>query len=158
MKKIKRINLLVLVLIAAYVLFFIGNIYVAYFSNFLNKFNGLYEDYIFGYYTQFVSLFFSIITFIGLLYIKKGLRITLNNGLFNAKSSQNFIKAGRYFLISGLLGCIFEFVIFLHSNGIYMLAGLGQYFLLIILAFVLYIIADIIKNGNDLKIENDLTI
>lgn len=94
----------------------------------------------------------------GLVYIRKGLRITLKNGLFNARSSQNFIKAGKYFLISGSLGCIFEFAIFFHSNGIYILAGLGQYFLLIVLAFVLYIIADVIKNGNNLKIENELTI
>ena len=158
MKKIKLLNAFVLGLIIIFVLFFIGNVYVTFFSEFMGQFEGLYDDFIFGYYTSFVTLFFSVISFIGLIYIKKGLGITLKNGLFNAKSSQNFITAGKYFFISGILGGLFDVTLFFRSGGTTGFSVFGQNFLLIILAFVLYIIVDIIKNGNELQIDNDLTI
>lgn len=158
MRKIKLLNTFVILLIVGFVLFFIGNIYITFFSNFMDQFREIYDDFIFGYYTQFVGIFLSVFSFIGLIYIRKGLKITLQNGLFNAMSSRNFIKAGKYFLISGILGCVNDYAIFFHYGGTTYFPGLNKNFLLIILAFVLYIIADIIKNANDLKIDNELTI
>lgn len=158
MKKIKLLHVFVLGLIAIFILFFIGNTYVIFFSEFMDQFKDIYDDFIFGYYTQFVGLFFSVISFIGLIYIRKGLKMTLKNGVFNSESSQNFVTAGKYFFVSGILGCIFEFAIFFNSGGPTAFGSFGQNFLLIILAFVLNIIAIIIKNGNDLKIDNELTV
>jgi len=159
MRKIRLLSIFVIGLIAIYVLFFIGNIYVEFFSEFMDPYRYLYDDFIFGYYTQQLVLqFFSVLSFIGLIYIRKSLKITLKNGLFNSKSSQNFISAGKYFFISGILGVLFDIAVFFHSDGMTGFASFGQNFLLIILAFVLYIVADIIKNGNDLKIDYELTI
>ena len=158
MKKIKLLNAFVLGLIIIFVLFFIGNVYVTYFSEFMDQFDHLYGDFIFGYYTQFVTLFFSAISFIGLIYIRKALGITIKNGFFNSKSSEHFINAAKYFFISGILGGLFDVTLFFRSGGTTGFSVFGQNFLLIILAFVLYIIVDIIKNGNELQIDNDLTI
>lgn len=158
MKKIKYLHAFVIGLIVIYILFFIGNAYITFFTNLTHQFEELYKTFIFGYYTQFVGIFFSVFTFIGLVYIEKGVRITVKKGFFNAKSSQHFITAGKYFLVSGILGGVFDLVIFFCSDGVSGFASLGLNFLLIIMAFVLYIIADIIKNGNELKTENDLTI
>ncbi|PVW14248.1 DUF2975 domain-containing protein [Marixanthomonas spongiae] len=159
MKKIKLLHVFVVGLIILYILFFLGNTYVTFFSDFMDQFEYLYDNFIFGYYTQFVGVFLSVFTFIGLIYVKKGLSITLKNGLFNFKSSINFITAGKYFLLSGVLGGVFDIILFFYSSGsIVGIASFSQNFLLIILAFVLYIIADIIKNGTELKTENELTI
>ncbi len=124
----------------------------------MEQFRSIYDDFIFGYYTQFVSIIFSIFSFIGLLYIRNGLAITLNSGFFNSDSSHNFKVAGGYFFVSGLLRCIFEFAVLFYSGNLTSFSSIGQSFLLIILSFVLYIISDIIKNGNDLKLDNELTI
>ncbi len=158
MKKIKLLNAFVIGLILIFVLFFIGNVYITFFTEFMDQFDHIYDDFIFGYYTQFVILFFSVISFIGLIYIRKALGITIKNGFFNSKSSEHFINAAIYFFISGILGGSFDVAVFIRSDGATGFAGFGQNFLLIIIAFVLYIIADIIKNGNELKIDNDLTI
>ncbi len=82
--------------------------------------------------------------------------------MFNDKSSRNLIIAGKFFLVSAILGVAFDIAVFIHSDGERQLGvtveSLSKNFLLIILAFVLYIIADIIKNGNELKVDNELTI
>lgn len=159
MKKIKIMHHFVLGLIILFVLYFIGNIYVTFLSDFLYQFDNIHDNFIFGYYTQFVGIFLSVFTFIGLIYVKRGLSITLRNDVFNNRSSVNFINSAKYFLISGILGGAFDVAVFIYSKGsIYALATFGQNFLLVILALVLYIIADIIENGNELKLDNDLTI
>ncbi|MCG2429923.1 hypothetical protein [Aequorivita xiaoshiensis] len=164
MKKIKIMHGFVIGLIVVFALSFIGNIYLEFFSDFMDPYRELelYNDFIFGYYTSFVGVFLSVFTFIGLIYVENGLRITLKNGMFNDKSSHNFIMAGKLFFVSAILGVAFDIAVFLHSEGQRILGitveSLSKNFLLIILAFVLYIIADIIKNGNELKLDNDLTI
>ena len=158
MKKIKLLNGLVLGLIVIYILFFIANTYLTFFSDFMEPYKDLYEDFIFGYYTQYVGIILSLICFIGLIYIRKGLGITLKNGVFNSESSQNFITGGKYFLASGVLGGAFDLAIFFRSNGTTGIDSFSHNFLLVTLAFVLFIIADIIRDGNELKIDNDLTV
>ena len=158
MKKIKFLHGFVLVLIVIFALFFIGNMYIIFFSSFMEPLDYLYEGFIFGYYTRFVGLFLSFWTFLGLLFVKKGLGITLKNGMFQSQSSRSFITAAKFFFISGILGGAFDVAIFIRAEGTAGVDSFAQNLLLIILAFVLYIIADIIKNGNELKIDNELTI
>jgi len=128
------------------------------FSDFMNEFDYLYEEFVFGQYTQFIVMSFSVVTFVGLLYIRKGLQLTLRSGIFNDKSSIDFKFAAKFLLLSGILSGIFNIISFIHSLGIYAIASFGQDLLLIILSFVLFIVADIIKNGNELKIDNELTV
>lgn len=158
MKKIKILHAFVIGVIVLFAISYIVNIYLIFFSKFMDQFDGLYDDFIFGYYTQFVNSFSSIFTFIGLIYIKKGLSITLRNGFFNTKSAKNFITAAKWFFLSGIIGGAFEIAVFIHTQGSIGFASFGQSLLLIIIAFVLYIIVDIIDNGNELKLDNELTI
>src|SRR5690554_2008805 len=100
MKKIKLFNAVVVGLITIFVLFFIGNTYLMVFSDFMNEFDYLYEEFVFGQYTQFIVMSFSVVTFVGLLYIRKGLQLTLRSGIFNDKSSIDFKFAAKFLLLS----------------------------------------------------------
>jgi len=168
MKKIKYLHWFIIGLIVLYTFNYIGSIYVDFFTDFtevtLGDFD--YSQFLFGRYTSYVAMFLSLFTFIGFIFIKKGLQQIIQNGIFNGKSSEHILNAGRFFTVSGILGFIFNIAISIHSSGdrgnmdsiIMRLDSLIVNFLLIILAFVFFIIADIIKNGNELKTENDLTI
>lgn len=158
MKKIQLLNAMVVGLIVIFILFFIGNIYLSFFFNFMDQFDHIYDDFVFGSSTKFLVLFLSLLNFIGLIFIKKGLGVTLKNGVFNTKSSLNFVIAGYFFLITGILGGVFDIISFIHSNGITGVASFGQDLLLVILSFILFTVADIIKNGNELKLDSELTI
>ncbi|HLV92710.1 MAG TPA: hypothetical protein VKX34_06270 [Aequorivita sp.] len=158
MKKIKLLNAMVIGLIVIFVMFFIGNIYLTFFSDFMNQFDHIYDDFVFGSSTKFIVLFISSLTFVGLIFIKKGLGVTLKNEVFNSKSSLSFVVAGYFFLLSGALGGVFNIISFIHSNGITGVASFGQDLLLVILSFILFIVVDIIKDGNELRLDSELTI
>lgn len=158
MKKVKFLNSFILILIVIYLIHFLGNAYLTYFTEFIEPFKHLYKSSLFGYYTQFIGLAFSVITFIGLLFIKSGLGEIIKGGFFNVNSATKFKTAGKLFLISGFLSLLFSSVLLFRSEEILFLGELGQNFLLMIIGFSLYIIADILQNGNFLKQENELTI
>ena len=159
MRKIKFLNGFVIVLILIYIVHFIGNFYLSFFSDFVKPFDDeMYKDFIFGYYTQFVGLTFSILTFIGLLFIKNGLGVIIKEGFFNLKSATKFKTAGKLLLLSGFLSLMFSIILFYSSRDITLLGVIGQDFFLIVIGFSLYIIADVLQNGNLLKQENELTI
>lgn len=159
MKKIKFLNGLVIILIIIYVLHFVTNIYLTFFTpHFMNFSDEFYKKFIFGYYTQFVGLIFSVITFIGLFFIQQGLKTTIKEGFFNKKSSFKFKTGGQLFLISGVLSLVFDLSLVYYSVSISLFESLGQDFLLIMVGFGLFVFADVIQNGNILKQENELTI
>ncbi len=141
-----------------YIIHFFGNFYLTFFTDFTDQFEDLYKDFIFGYYTQFISIAFSILTFIGLLFIKNGLGVIIKEGFFNLKSATKFKTGGKLFLISGCLSLIFSIVLTYSSQELILFGVMGQDFLLLVIGFSLYIIADILQNGNQLKQENELTI
>ncbi|WP_431133415.1 DUF2975 domain-containing protein [Psychroserpens mesophilus] len=159
MKKIKFLNVFIILLIVIYIVHFIGNVYITFFTNFLQPSDSdFYKNFIFGYYTQFVGLIFSIITFIGLLFIKNGLSVIIKEDIFNFKSSIKFKTAGKLLLLSGFLSLIFSMTLFYSSQEITLLAEIGRDFLLMVIGFSLYIVADILQNGSLLRQENELTI
>ncbi|TXE17815.1 DUF2975 domain-containing protein [Psychroserpens burtonensis] len=159
MKKIKFLDGFVLVLIVIYFIQFMANFYlVVYPPDFMNFPKGHELHFVFGYYTQFVSLAFSVISFTGLFFVKSGLGEIIRSGFFNSKSATKFKTAGKLFLVSGFLNMVFNMVLLLRSEEILFLGETGQSSLLVIIGFSLYIISDILENGNLLKQENDLTI
>jgi len=152
MKKIKFLNGFVVLLILLHTAGFVSNIYISEFSaKYKNAFN---TDTYFGSYMVYIYLFLRIILIIGLIYIQRGLTIIIRNGFFNKRSSNSLKKAGFFFLISGVLNTIIHLIEYYPLGNIY----LGQDFLILLIGFSLYIIDDIIDNGNTLKQENDLTI
>ncbi|TYB75985.1 hypothetical protein ES677_07075 [Bizionia gelidisalsuginis] len=81
MKKIKTLHWFIIFLIIVYIFHFITNIYLIFFTpDFMDFLEEVYEYFILGYYTQFVFLPISLIVFLALIFLKKGLRLTIKNG------------------------------------------------------------------------------
>ena len=160
MKKIKILHWFVIILITSYSLYFLANMYLTFYPpEFMNFNKEFYNKFIFGYYTQFVGLVFSIVLFIALFFLKNGLNLTIKKGFFNQNSSVNLKTAGKLFLIYGLLNLIWDTILLFYSKGeLYFAAGISSDMLLILIGFSLFIIVDFIDNGNILQQENDLTI
>jgi hypothetical protein len=71
MKKIKFLNVFVIILIVMYVIHSLGNLYLLVYPLDFLKFSPEHSlNFIFVNYTQFVSFFLFLITFIGLLVVK----------------------------------------------------------------------------------------
>lgn len=160
MKKIKILHWFIITLIIGYSLYFLANIYLTiYTPDFMNFNEEFYDKFIFGYYTQFVGLVFSLIVFVALFFLKNGLKLTICKGFFNQNSSKKLKVAGKLFLIYGIINLIWDTILLFYSKGeLYFASGITTDFLLILIGFGLLIIVDFINNGNILQLENDLTI
>ena len=160
MKKIKALHYFIIAIIIIYCINFIMGIFWTISPpDFLNFGEKHYEQFILGYYTQFVGSIFSFITFIGLFFLKQSLYLIIKKGFFNDKSSIKLTIAGRLILISGLLSLIWDFVLLIYSNGeIVFISIILSDVLQILIGFGLLIIVDFITNGNVLQQENNLTI
>lgn len=160
MKKIKFLHGFVVALIIAYIFSFVGNIYLTiYTPAFMDFSDEFYENFIFGYYTQYVSLSFSLIPFAALFYIQKGLNITIKKGFFNRNISNKFKVACTLFLIFGVLSLLWDSTLLIYSKGEFLFVErIGQDILLILMGFGFLIATDFINNGNTIQQENQLTI
>ena len=160
MKKIKVFHWFVIILILGYSLSFLANMYLTFYTpDFMNFNKEFYDKFIFGYYTQFVGLVFSLIVFVALFFLRKGLSLTINKGFFNQNSSEKLKIAGILFLIYGVLSLIWDSILLFYSKGeFYFVAAMSTDVLLILIGFCLFIIVDFIDNGNTLQQENNLTI
>ena len=158
MKKIKFLNAFIILLIILFIVNYLTNIYLEFFTNLLVTYETGSNKYIFGSYTRYAGTIISLFTFIGLFFIQRGLYATIKNGFFNQSSASRFKISGMLFLVSGILSLIFNVLLFSNSQEIALVTNFGQDLLLILIGFSLYIIADIIINGKILKQENDLTI
>ncbi|WP_054852477.1 hypothetical protein [Olleya sp. ITB9] len=117
-----------------------------------------YQKFIFGYYTQFVGLAISVVTFIALFFLESGLKGTIKNGFFNHNNVIKFERTGQLFMFSGSLSLIWSIALLIYSNGMTLFSGLSSSALLILVGFGLIILTDFINNGNQLQQENNLTI
>ena len=159
MKKIRILHWFVIALIAIYFVVFLCNIYLSvYTPDFMNFSNEFYSQFIFGYYTQFVGLAISVVTFIALFFLKKGLLITIKNGFFNKNSSIKFKVTGQLLIISGTLSLLWSLVLLVYSKGKSLFEGLEASVLLVLIGFSLLVLTSYIQNGSLLQQENDLTI
>tara|TARA_R110000751_G_scaffold14621_3_gene47362 strand:- start:2590 stop:2964 length:375 start_codon:yes stop_codon:yes gene_type:complete len=117
-----------------------------------------YQKFIFGYYTQFVGSAISVVTFIALFFLERGLKDTVKKGFFNNNNVIKFKRTGQLFMVSGSLSLIWSITLLIYSNGMTLFSGLSSSALLILVGFGLIILTDFINNGNQLQQENDLTI
>ena len=112
-----------------------------------------------SYYIALTLLFTS-----GIYYIYKCCAMFVSRGYFNDKSAL-YLKRGGYILITHVLARLIIAVIN-SDDSIFegnlelknLLSGIGSNITLLIIAFSIIAISDIIKKGNKLKQENDLTI
>ncbi|AUC83101.1 DUF2975 domain-containing protein [Lacinutrix sp. Bg11-31] len=160
MKKIKILHWFVITLIVIFIIHFLTNMYLTFYTpGFMNFGDEHYSQFIFGYYTQFVGLTFSILSFVALFFLRKGLGVTIKKGFFNKNSSKKFKIAGKLFLVSGVLSLLWDFTLLIYSKGEILFVGsIISDILLLLIGFGLLIIADFITNGNTIQQENDLTI
>lgn len=159
MKKIKFLNGFVILLIIIYIIQFLTNVYlIAYSPDFMNFSKEHELHFIFGHYTQFFGLAFSVVTFIGLFAVKRGLGIIIKQGFFNFKSGIHFKTAGILFLVSGFLSLVFNTILLFRSEQLVFVGEMGQGFLLMVIGFSLYIVSEILEDAHRIKQENDLTI
>ena len=158
MKKMKFLNGFIFVLLIIYAINYLGSLYLEFFTDFTQGYRSISDQFIFGYYTQYVGMLISVVTFSGLFFVKKALGVTIKKGFFNLLSASNFKIAGYLFLVSGIFSLAFNMLLFNNSEEIMLFTGMSKDVLLMILGFGLLIIVDILETGEDIQQENDLTI
>jgi hypothetical protein len=150
MKKIKFLNVFLIILLVLNILFFIARIYnIAVFEGEVE-----YSEYSLG---QSIVL----VRIIGLFFLQRAFYSIIKNDFFNDFSNFNFKRSGLFFLLAGFGSIILNVIIIIRNSydaEEFFYSNLGQDLLLIVIGFSLFIIADVIQNGNVLKTENDLTI
>ena len=158
MKKIKLLNGFIIFMIAFHILSFATNIYLTEISEFGETLRAHYDQVVFGQMTTYIHIALSIFTFTGLIYIQSALSNCINKGCFNVRSAKKFKMAGLFLFFSGGFGLIFDLILFRKSEGDLLFGYLGMGFFMLIIAYSLYIIADVIENGSLMRQDNELTI
>lgn len=158
MKKIRILNGFIIFMISFQVFSFGTNIYLSEFSQYGEMLKSVNDQIFLGHATQYVHMLIAMFTFIGLIYIQGALSKCINKGYFNVQSSNKFKKAALFLLLSGGFGLIFDLILFWEFKGGTSFGYLGMDFFMLIIAFSLYVIADVIENGSLMRQDNELTI
>lgn len=158
MRKIKYLNGFIVLMLAFHVFSIGTNVYLYEISEFGKTLKTNYDQVVFGQATAYIHIALSVLTFIGLIYIKNALSNCIDKGYFNVRSANKFRMAGLFLFFSGGFGLIFDLILFWKSEGEILFGYLGMSFFMLIIAFSLYIIADVIKNGSLMQQDNELTI
>lgn len=158
MKKIKILNYLVILLFMVNVIWFVQHFIFSIKVINDDVLISMVENIVFKHYKFFIDLSFSFIFLIGLYFIQRGLNSIVRNGFFYNTSKSLLRKGGLFFIISGFLGSLFNIIIPLFKGVDFFKMFLGNDFLVFVLGLSLFFVSDIIKEGNLLKKENDLTI
>jgi hypothetical protein len=118
----------------------------------------MYKDSVFANFSPYIMLARIAILIFALFNIQKGLQSFIKEGFFNLKSSQHFKKSGYLLLIISLFG------ILISLQGIYgsakgeTISDIIIYLLLLSIGIGLLAFSDVIKKGNSIETENNLTI
>ncbi len=158
MRKIKILNGFIIFMIAFHIFSFVTNIYLTELSEYGENLKAAYDQVVFGQFTPYIHIVLSLFTFIGLIYVQRALSNCIKKGYFNARSASKFRYAALFLLLAGGVGLIFDSIWFWTSEGETTFTSLGMDFFMLIIAFSLYVIADIIENGSLMRKDNELTI
>lgn len=118
----------------------------------------IYKDSVFGYYSPYIMLLRILISIIALLNIQKGLRGFIKDGYFNFKSSAKFKISGYLLLMISIVGITISLLGTKQTSETEILSDIIIYLLLIAIGIGLLAFSDVIKKGNVLENENNLTI
>jgi hypothetical protein len=118
----------------------------------------MYKDSIFENYSPFVMLIQIAVLILALLYIQKGLQGFIKEGFFNFKSSEKFNRSGYLLLLLSVSGIIIRLFSMIQSPEDQILSDIIMYLLLLAIGFGLLAFSDVIKKGNIIEGENNLTI
>ncbi|MBC2843656.1 DUF2975 domain-containing protein [Winogradskyella flava] len=159
MKKIKFLHYFVIALLLINIIWFLRYIY--YQPKFHKLFFNIAEVQNYAPYKDvnfLVDMFFYLLTIVGLFFIHLGLYDFIKKGFFNTKSYSRSRRAALLFVISGSFNFVFHVVNPLFKGRNFFELFIGNDFLILVLGIGLYVLADLVQNGNVLKQENDLTI
>jgi hypothetical protein len=117
-----------------------------------------YKDSVFGNYSPYIILAIIALLIIALLNIQKGLQGFIKDGYFNFKSSERFKISGYLLLILSITMLMISFLAIEKASGIEILSDIIINLLLIAIGIGLLAFSDVIKKGNMLENENNLTI
>ena len=149
MKKIKILAVLLSLLLILYIFHFMTTSYLI--------ITGIFDE--FETFHPVSNLGFSLITFLGLLYVVLALILMIKNSYFNKKSKKYLKIGGIILLFDGLFSlCFTIFVLGSMETIDILITSVMLDALLFISGYSIYTIADILKAGLKIKTENDLTI
>lgn len=158
MKKIKILKRFISIVLLLYVINYVGSLYLEIFTDFTQGYRTVSNQFIFGYYTPYVGMILSVLTFGGLFFVRRALVAIIRKGFFNGESIVSFRMAAYLLLLSGVLSLSFNLLLFNTTKEIVLFTGMSKDVLLMVLGFGILIIVDILERGTDIKTENDLTI
>ncbi len=158
MKKIKILNAFIIFMILFHIFSFVTNMYLNEVSEYGETLKTAYDRVVFGQLTPYIHITLSLFTFIGLVYVQRALSNCINEGFFNIASVSQFRHAALFLFLSGGFGFIFDAILVWKAEGDMLFGNLGVDFFMLIIAFSLYIIADVIENGSFMRQDSELTI
>jgi hypothetical protein len=118
----------------------------------------MYKDSIFGNFSPYVMLMRIAILIFALFNIQKGLQGFINEGFFNFKSSERFNRSGYLLLVLSVSGIIITLLGMNQSQDVKTLSNIIMDLLLLAIGIGLLAFSDVIKKGNSIETENNLTI
>jgi len=117
----------------------------------------LFEEGTFGIFTFYIGLFLSVLFVLGLFYTQKMLALFYKNLYFDLKSIGFMKKAGFCFVLFSVLSLI--------KNGFQSFESINSQlfdylltFTILLIGFGMLAFTDILKKGNKIQEENDLTV
>jgi hypothetical protein len=117
-----------------------------------------YKESIFGNYSPYIMLLRIAVLILALFYIQKGLQAFIKEGFFNLKSSERFKRSGYLLLALSVFGIIIRLLSLNQSPEDQILSEIIMYLLLLAIGIGLLAFSDVIKKGNIIETENNLTI
>ena len=118
----------------------------------------MYKDSVFGNFSPYIMLARIAILIFALFNIQKGLQSFIKEGFFNLKSSQHFKKSGYLLLIISLFGILISLQGIDGAAKGETISDIIIYLLLLSIGIGLLAFSDVIKKGNSIETENNLTI
>ena len=118
----------------------------------------MYKDSIFGNFSPYVMLMRIAILIFALFNIQKGLQGFIKEGFFNFKSSERFNRSGYLLLLLSVSGIIITLLGMNQSQDVETLSNIIIDLLLLAIGIGLLAFSDVIKKGNTIETENNLTI
>jgi hypothetical protein len=117
----------------------------------------MYKDSIFGNFSHYIMLVRVTVLISGIVYIQKGLQAFIREGFFNFKSSKRF-KIGGYLLSITSIFSIIVSLLNMKKSIKGEFSSIIMELLLLAIGIGLLALSDVIKKGNIIETENNLTI
>lgn len=116
------------------------------------------ENTYLGYYSMFVNSFLKLFLIVGLFYVQRSLGLFLKDRNFNITSTKHMKTAGLFIAMYGLAYIVFQ-INFINSAELSaLITNIVEHITVILIGFGVYSFSEILKRGELIQQENDLTI